>query len=60
MTSNVKLCSIFKDSKITGINFKDWHRNLRIVLKHEKIGYVLDTPIPPILVDDAPQKVIRI
>jgi hypothetical protein len=27
-------------------DFLDWHRNLRIVLKHEKKMYVFDEPLP--------------
>ncbi|XP_050920075.1 uncharacterized protein LOC127137682, partial [Lathyrus oleraceus] len=32
--------------KLSGTNFLDWHRNLRIVLKHDKKLYVLETPVP--------------
>lgn len=32
--------------KNDGSNFLDWHRALRIVLKHEKKEYVLTTPLP--------------
>ena len=39
--------SIEKESaKLTGPNFLDWYRNLRIILKQEKKEYVLDKPIP--------------
>ncbi|KAI5437377.1 hypothetical protein KIW84_023474 [Lathyrus oleraceus] len=45
-TSNNILRSIFDKEKLSGINFLDWHRNLRIVLKHDKKLYVLETPVP--------------
>lgn len=43
-------------SKLTDINFSDWHHNMGIVLKHNR--HVLDKSIPPIPSDNAPQKVI--
>ena len=45
MTS-VNLRSLMESNKLTGPNFLDWLRNLRIVLKSEKIGYVLDEALP--------------
>lgn len=39
--------AIEKDSaKLTGPNFLDWYRNLRIILKQEKKEYVLEKPVP--------------
>ena len=32
--------------KLTGPNYLTWLRKLRIVLKYEKLDYVLDKPIP--------------
>ena len=32
--------------KLNGVNYLDWNRNLRIVLKHERKEYVLDNAIP--------------
>ena len=29
-----------------GTNFPDWDMNVRIVLRHERLSYVLDSPIP--------------
>src|SRR5262249_21720945 len=46
-THNVSLRSILEANRLTGPNFIDWLRNLRIVLRSEKISYVLDGPIPP-------------
>ena len=31
---------------LNGKNFLDWERNLRIVLRSEHKGYVLDEPLP--------------
>ena len=44
-TSNNILQSILDKEKLSGTNFLDWHRNLRIVLKHDKKLYVLETPV---------------
>ena len=44
--SNLSLRSVLEKDKLNGTNFLDWHRNLRIVLKHERKAYVLDAPVP--------------
>ena len=44
--SNNILRSILDKEKLFGTNFLDWHRNLRIVLKHDKKLYVLEKPVP--------------
>jgi hypothetical protein len=49
-TSTFNLRSLFEKEKLNGANFMDWYRNLRIVLKQEKIEYVLIEPYP----DDLP------
>ena len=41
MTSN-PLRGIIDVNKLTGLNFTDWLRNLKIVLRCEKLAYVLD------------------
>ncbi|GJV01184.1 hypothetical protein Tco_1334753 [Tanacetum coccineum] len=48
-TPTLSLPSILENDKLTRLNFLDWQRNLRIVLKQERKLYVLDTPIgdPP-------------
>ncbi|XP_022864611.1 uncharacterized protein LOC111384555 [Olea europaea var. sylvestris] len=33
-------------NKLIRSNFLDWHHNLRIVLKYEKMDYVLEQPFP--------------
>ncbi|KAI5399564.1 hypothetical protein KIW84_064774 [Lathyrus oleraceus] len=45
-TSNNILRSILDKEKLSGTNFLDWHRNLRIVLKHDKKLYVLEKLVP--------------
>jgi hypothetical protein len=49
-TSAFNLRSLLEKEKLNGANFMDWYRNLRIVLKQEKIEYVLIEPYP----DDVP------
>ena len=44
-------------NKLTEPNFLDWLRNLRIVLKAERIAYVLDEPLPQSLAVDASEEV---
>ena len=34
------------DNVYDGTNFPDWDMNVRIVLCHERLLYVLDSPIP--------------
>ena len=46
MSTNVNLQSIMDANKFIGVNFMDWLRNLRIVLKAERITYILDGPLP--------------
>lgn len=43
---NTNLRNILFDNKLKGPNFLDWQQNLRIVLRQEKILYVLESPIP--------------
>jgi len=44
--SNNILRSLIKKEKLSETNFIYWHRNMRIVLTHEKKLYVLDEPLP--------------
>lgn len=46
---NNPLARILDNYCLTGPNYVDWLRNLRIVLNYEKISYVLDTPKPNII-----------
>ena len=46
-THTLSLRSILDKVRLNGVNFIDWDRNLRIVLKQERKDYVLGGPIPP-------------
>jgi hypothetical protein len=48
-TSNTyafNLQSLLDKEKLDGANFIDWYRNIRILLRQEKIEYVLTEPYP--------------
>ena len=47
-THTLSLRSILDKVRLNGVNFIDWDRNLRIVLKQERKDYVLGGPIPPV------------
>ena len=49
MSASNPLVRIFETNRLTDTNYKDWLKNLKIVLTFEKIGYVLnqDTPALP-------------
>ena len=53
--STISLRSVLEKDKLTGTNFLDWFRNLRIVLKQERKLYVLDEPLPEEPADNAPR-----
>ena len=53
--STMSLQSVLEKDKLTGTNFLDWFRNLRIVLKQERKLYVLDEPLPGEAADNAPR-----
>ena len=44
--SSLSIKSILEKHVLTGANFLDWIRNVRLVLRQEKVEYVLDTAIP--------------
>ncbi|KAK8662833.1 hypothetical protein V6N13_024720 [Hibiscus sabdariffa] len=47
MTNNtISLRSLLEKEKLNGINFLDWFRNLRIVLKQERKEYVIEEVVP--------------
>ena len=58
MNNNMNLRNILFDNKLTGSNFMDWVKNLRIIHRQEKLLYVLENPIPsePALDDDVAVK----
>ena len=43
-SNNFSVRSVLEKDKLTGKNFLDWQRNLRIVLRKERKLYVLDIP----------------
>ena len=57
--NNLSLRSVLEKEKLNGINFLDWHRNLRIVLKQERKLYVLDGPTPEAPPSTAPHAEIN-
>ena len=56
MASSLSLQSILDTNKLTGPNYMDWLRNLKIVLSSEKLSYILDTPSLNPLGDDATEE----
>ncbi|KAK8499447.1 hypothetical protein V6N12_012501 [Hibiscus sabdariffa] len=56
MTNNtISLRSLLEKEKSNGINFLDWFRNLRIVLKQERKEYVIEEPVPDEPAANAPR-----
>ncbi|XP_070020185.1 uncharacterized protein [Nicotiana sylvestris] len=50
--SAISLRGILETNKLVGPNFDDWYRNLRIVLRHEKLIDVIDKPTKEVLDED--------
>ncbi|XP_075499127.1 uncharacterized protein LOC142537501 [Primulina tabacum] len=46
MSTRNQLSIILDQNKLTGPNYDDWFRNLKIVLNSERIAYVLDKKPP--------------
>ncbi|KAK9044580.1 hypothetical protein V6N11_058478 [Hibiscus sabdariffa] len=44
--NTISLRSLLEKEKLNGINFLDWFRNLRIVLKQEQKEYVIEEAVP--------------
>ena len=55
--TNFNLRSLL-DQKLIGNNFLEWERNLRIVLRSERIGFTVDEP-PPEQPDDDASRAVR-
>ncbi|KAK8555198.1 hypothetical protein V6N12_009351 [Hibiscus sabdariffa] len=51
----ISLRSLLEKEKLNGINFLDWFRNLRIVLKQERKEYVIEEPVPDEPAANAPR-----
>ena len=47
MSHNLNLHSILESNKLTGPNYIDWLRNIKIILRSEKLTYVITEPVPP-------------
>ncbi|KAG8493792.1 hypothetical protein CXB51_011078 [Gossypium anomalum] len=45
-TNTLSLRSVLEKDKLNGLNFLDWFRNLRVVLKQEWKLYVIEKPLP--------------
>ena len=58
MFSNLSLRSLLDNEKLKGPNFDSWYQNLRIVLEHERILYVITDPTPELPPIDA-QNLVR-
>jgi len=43
---NISLRTMLDKDRLNYNNFMDWYRSLRIVLKQEKLSYIIDDPIP--------------
>ena len=46
MSASNPLAYILEINRLTDTNYKDWLKNLKIVLTSKKIGYVLDQDVP--------------
>ena len=55
MSHNLNLRSILDSNKLTGSNYIDWLRNVKIVLRSEKLTHVITEPVPPEPVANATQ-----
>ncbi|KAK9034021.1 hypothetical protein V6N11_050200 [Hibiscus sabdariffa] len=44
--NTISMRSLLEKAKLNVINFLDWFRNLRIVLKQERKEYVIEEPVP--------------
>ena len=54
MSMNVNSQSIMDANILTRPNFLDWQKNLRIVLKRERLAFVIIESLPKSLIADAP------
>ena len=57
MSMNVNVQKVMDEQILTEPNFLDWLKNLRIVLKEERLAYVITKPIPESPTADAPESV---
>ncbi len=50
---SVNLRSLLDNNKLVGNNFISWKRNIRIILRAERIGFTIEQPYPQPLPDNA-------
>ncbi len=50
---SVNLRSLLDNNKLVGNNFISWRRNIRIILRAERIGFTVEQPFPQPLPDNA-------
>ncbi|KAI3684093.1 hypothetical protein L2E82_49943 [Cichorium intybus] len=55
--TNISLVQLLSKDKLTGSNYLDWMRSLRIALRYDKKECVLDTALPEAPADDATRAV---
>ena len=53
MASSLSLHSLSDSEKFMRLNFDDWYWKLKIVLKHDRILYVITDLAPEVLVSNA-------
>ncbi|GJX70886.1 retrotransposon protein, putative, ty1-copia subclass [Tanacetum coccineum] len=58
LTQSPDSWSMFEREKLSGNNFNDWFRQLKLVLKVEKKMYVIEQPIPPAPAADSATNVL--
>ena len=46
--SAFSLHNILEANKLTGVNYSDWLRNVKMVLQIQKVAYILETPEPKV------------
>ena len=57
--NNNSFRAILQNNLLTGINFLDWERNLKLVLRMENKLQVIETPVPPMPAQGAPAAEFR-
>ena len=59
-TSTISLRNLLdKEHILTGTNFQEWYRRLRIVLHQERKFYVLEEPLPTVPTQGAVREVVE-
>ena len=56
MASSLSLRGILDTNKLTRPNYVDWLTNLRIIFTQKKVSYILNTPAPDSLEEDASEE----